>query len=353
MVFKENEIIWDRLKKINKPIVMYGMGNGADKILKQCKLYGIEIADIFASDEFVRGHIFAGKQVLRFSDIEDKYNDCIILLAFAAFRPDLMARIKHINEKFEVLAPDVPLFGDSIFTVERRNELLPKIEKLFNLLADDISKNVFINILEYKISGKIKYLLDCESSRAEVFSNIIQLCEKDVYLDLGAYDGDTVKEFVSQTNGKYEKIIAVEPDAKNYKKLVSYVEGEGLHNADCKNLAVWNFNGKVTFGKKGGRNSSIEENGIEIECKTIDSMLDNQRVSYIKMDVESAECQALEGAVNTLQNYHPALAISAYHFSEDFIEIPLLVHSICPQYKLYLRHHPYIPAWETNLYAVI
>ena len=82
-----------------------------------------------------------------------------------------------------------------------------------------------------------------------------------------------------------------------------------------------------------------------------DSVLNGRPCTYLKMDVEGAEREAIAGARQTIERDRPKLNIAAYHRSEDFFELPLLIHSLCADYALYLRHHPYVPAWDTNLYA--
>ena len=89
--------LWHRLQdaaREGRPVVMYGMGNGADKILAVCEGYGIEISDFFASDGFVRGHAFHGKEVLSYSAMREKYRerglDPIVLLSFASSRPEVL-----------------------------------------------------------------------------------------------------------------------------------------------------------------------------------------------------------------------------------------------------------------------
>jgi len=88
--------LWSYLACSSKPILMYGMGNGADKILAVCGDYGIEIADFFASDGFVRGHSFHGKRVLSYSEACQKYDDFIILLSFASSLPEVVERIARL-----------------------------------------------------------------------------------------------------------------------------------------------------------------------------------------------------------------------------------------------------------------
>ena len=69
------------------------------------------------------------------------------------------------------------------------------------------------------------------------------------------------------------------------------------------------------------------------------------------MDIEGAESKALDGASETIKKYHPKLYVCAYHRNEDFFELVKKIHSLNADYRIYMRHHPYIPAWETNLYA--
>lgn len=90
--------VWRFLAEDSKPVVIYGMGNGAEKIISNLKEYSVEVADIFASDEFVRGHSFLGYKVLKYSDICKKYDDFNIVLAFATHLNDVLERIKK-NER--------------------------------------------------------------------------------------------------------------------------------------------------------------------------------------------------------------------------------------------------------------
>ena len=81
-------------------------------------------------------------------------------------------------------------------------------------------------------------------------------------------------------------------------------------------------------------------------------MLHGESATYIKIDVEGAEENAVLGAKETISKYSPKLNIALYHRNEDMYKIPLLINSINKRYKLYMRHNPYIPDWDTNLFAV-
>jgi len=76
-----------------------------------------------------------------------------------------------------------------------------------------------------------------------------------------------------------------------------------------------------------------------VEVDTIDNVLLEEKVTYIKMDVEGAELAAIESARNTIMSYKPKLAICVYHKKEDLITIPKKILSLVPEYKLTLRAH--------------
>ena len=116
-MINENNV-WDNLKSEEKPVVLYGMGLGAEKIMDTMAQYGIEVDDIFASDEFVRGHSFRGYKVLKYSEICEKYDDFNVVLCFASRLDNVLDNIRRINSEHTVYAPDVPVAGGGLFTRE-------------------------------------------------------------------------------------------------------------------------------------------------------------------------------------------------------------------------------------------
>ena len=110
--------LWEHLKVTDLPIVIYGMGNGADKIIDEMDARGIPVSDFFASDGFVRGHSFHGKRVLSLSEVKEKYEKFIVLVAFGSSLPDVMERLYDLSEAHELYAPDVPVCGGELFDAE-------------------------------------------------------------------------------------------------------------------------------------------------------------------------------------------------------------------------------------------
>ncbi len=346
----EEQGLFSYLKTAKKPIMIYGMGNGAQNILSICDEYDIQISEIFASDEFVRGHSFMGYKVKTLKEIEAEYSDFIILLAFAAFEKSLIEKIYNLADKYELYAPDTPLFGGGYFNYEYLKNNADNFNFVYNRLADDFSKQVFTNIINFKISGKIHYLKNISTTRLWDYNSLLSFNDDTVYLDLGAYNGDTIEEILS-IQKDIKKIIAFEPDAKNFKKLLKNTEH--LNNIECYNIGSYKEETTLYFTGGGGRNSAIRDNGdLKIEVNSVDNILNGEAASYIKLDVEGAEYESLVGASKTIKKYKPSLGVAAYHRNDDFFTLIKLIDTLNPNYKIYLRHNYYIPAWETIIYAV-
>lgn len=342
---------WQRMKADEKPLFLYGMGNGADKIIKVMEHYGISLAGVFASDEFVRGHSFAGHIVHKLSELEETVKDFSVVLGFGAGYQSLYDKISELAKKHTVYIPDVPLFGDGLFTRDYCRKHKSEILEVRSMLADDISVNVFENIIKFKVSGDMKFADLATTPKSEVYENIIRPCENDVYVDLGAYNGDTIREILECSPVK--KIFAVEPDRRNFRKLVKYAETLPENLITTENCIAWSENTTLYFSKNSGRQSTIvaeSENGNPVTARAVDTF--EIPATIIKTDVEGAEKEALKGLEKTIANYSPKLMISVYHRNEDMFALPLQIHSINPRYKYYMRHQLYVPAWETNLYAV-
>lgn len=348
--------LWQYLSASKKTVVMYGMGNGADKILAVCEKYGIAVADFFASDGFVRGQSFHGKTVLAFSDVINKYgkDNIIVLVSFASSLPDVMNNIIKIGEQCEMYIPDVPVRGSTLFCEEFETANKDSIAKAYSLLADDRSREVFKGILDFRRTGRLEYLSATEDSRDIIMSELLNLNEYRVAADVGAYNGDTAEELITLCP-LIERIYAFEPDRKNYKKLELCASN---HPEILPiNAAAWSENRTLIFDDSGNRNAGLNEEGIskrkaEVQAVSLDNII-NEKIDYIKYDVEGAEKEALLGSYDTIRKYAPDLLISLYHRTEDLHELILLVNNIYPEYNLYLRRYPYIPAWDLNLYATI
>ena len=348
--FSALESCWERLKNADLPIFIYGMGDGCNKILAKFEELGIGCDGIFASDEFVRGHEFAGFKVQRYSEVLKDHKNFIIVPAFGTSLPDVMTRLENMAENHTLIMPDTPVIGSECFDKNQFLARFSQAEKVYNLLADDLSKQVFVSILSYKISGDISCLKQIFTSPDEAYDNILSLGGKETYVDLGAFTGDTVLEFLNHTKGSYNKIYALEPDKKNFRKCVANLLH--LNNIELHNAASWKCDQLKAFCGNSGRQGKLSDEGKLTRCRSVDSILSGNDCTYIKFDVEGAEHESILGSIDTIKKYSPKICTALYHRAYDIIELPLLLHEINPDYRFFIRQYSYYPAWETNLFCI-
>lgn len=342
--------VWEVLTECTMPIVLYGTGNGADRILDELQRLGITVSGVMASDGFVRERTFRGFTVSSLAELERQLGSMVILIAFGTQRPEVIDNILSVADKHTVLCADVPVYGDNIFNMQFYLQHENEIQAACSLMCDELSRRTFEDIISFKLSGRMEYLTGCFSEKDEAFRNILRLGEDESYLDLGAYRGDTIAEFLSCTNGKYSHITALEPDRRTFRKLREYAAS--MPETQLFNMGIWSEDCDLSFNASLGRGSSIQKDGSQtLPVTRIDTLYKRRRLTYLKADVEGSEEQAILGGEVTLRRDKPKLNIALYHRSEDIFHLPLLINSINPGYRFYIRQHPHIPSWDLNLYA--
>ena len=172
-----------------------------------------------------------------------------------------------------------------------------------------------------------------------------------VIIDAGAYDVTTAKRFISWIGeGKYKKIICFEPVEQLAKEISKKIIDEGLQNVEVINAGLWDKTEEVQFESNTKGSAQVNMYGKDlVKCTTIDETVD-EKVSFIKMDIEGSELKALHGAKKTIMRFKPKMAICIYHRNSDIYEIGSFIISIWPDCKFTIRHYgTYM--WETVLYV--
>lgn len=341
--------VWHKLENCTEPIVMYGTGNGADKVMDILQARGITLTGVTASSTFVRNRSFRGYQVMPLSYFEEKYESFTVIVTFGTSIHEVMENIYSVARKHRVLVPCVPVIGTTVFDENFLAENEEKLKQAYHLMADELSKKVYKGYVNFLYGGELSLLKEITTPENEAFSEILNLTDSETYIDIGAYRGDTVDRFLSYCGGKYERIVCAEPDKKTFLKLTEHCAH--LQSFTAVNAAVTDTDGEIGFNDAHGRQSSVGGNKMTPSV-SLNTLCKNVKPTYIKIDSEGCEYDILKAGRDILSRFVPKLNIAAYHKSEDIFALPLLIHSVNPDYKIYLRHHPYIPAWDTLLYCI-
>lgn len=270
--------------------------------------------------------------------------DSIVSLFKALGANDLLTRILYAEERKE---PTKGMeYAKKYFETHQAD-----IDFISGLLADDLSKQVYHAAIRYRQTHNPKDAPYYSKHNQYFVKDIISLSDSETFIDCGAYDGDTMKEFLKASKGNYRHIVCFEPVETYHKRLTQRSTGKKV---TAIRAGVYKETTTLQFNADAGKGSSIAptlENTLTIPVCAIDDVPECIHATFIKMDVEGAELDALYGAKATILRNKPKLAICIYHKSRDFIEIPKWIHTLVPDYRLYVRHHAF-SINETVLYAI-
>lgn len=239
------------------------------------------------------------------------------------------------------------------------SKIKSNFSKLIDILADESSKITLVSIIKNWFSSINNFVdnKNWKKTGGEQYfpQEIIKLTENEVFIDVGAFDGDTISIFLKETGAKFSKIISYELDKKNYLKLL---ENINKYKPNIKNKIMYYNLGLLNENKiinyfSGSTSANIDSDSNETgNVIKLSEHLTNVLPTYIKMDIEGAELDALKGAEEIIKKCKPKLAICVYHKPEHLWEIPFYIKKIVPEYNIYLRHHSF-DITETVCYAVI
>lgn len=212
-----------------------------------------------------------------------------------------------------------------------------KYNQTYHLLEDEVSKNQFEKIINFRKNYDIKEMASFECNEAgQYFEDFLRLKSNgEIFVDAGAFDGFTTSQFIKYCPN-FESVYIFEPDSKNLSK--TKLNLENFNRVNYFPYGLFSRDDTFKFSTGGAASRISSEGEISIQVRALDGVI-NGPVTFIKMDIEGAELDAIDGARAMIEKYKPRLAISAYHKPDDLWKIPVLIKSIRPDYKVYLRHY--------------
>ena len=357
LLLRPDRLLWERLRATDKTVVLWGTGNGADKILAVCRAQEIPVCGVFASDGFRQGKCYQGMTVESRQTVLDRFgrDRTVVLLSFASARPEVLEAVRAVMGEVELLVPDVPAFGEGLFDADFVRAHREELTAARKLLADEKSRRIFDLTVAAKLTGEPDFLFRAVSDRNTALRELVRPGEIRTALDLGAYTGDTVRELLD-AGAAPERVYAVEPDVRTFRKLEAYAQAETRTDVIPVHAAAWDGRETLVFSASGNRGATLNGQSprktVEVPGLPGDEILGSAHADYIKFDVEGAEARAIAGLSGHIGADLPTLAVSVYHRCEDLFALPLLLRERFPGYRrFYLRRDAGLPAWDLNLYV--
>ena len=354
---------WEKFKSYyipyvsNKNIIIYGNGIYGKFLFAALSEIGYKNNIKYVINDFIiEPEMYEGVSVVKYDDISiDDENEIIVVgiqntyklieklrndghgyvLADSAqsfYQDNLMGSVYHcIN---------MSVISNVFYRIRYYYEkMIDNEEYIISQYKEDLSKQIIKNRLDFYKTGDCKYIDATPVSDSEYFSQeYYHITDNEVYVDCGAYDGDSIKDFINFVDGKYDKIIGFEPDSISFENLKNNVTK--YSNVKIFPYASGKENGEVRFESTGTLGSSFSDsNGDIVEVKRLDDLLSNERITLIKIDVEGAEIDTLKGLRSIIISQKPKLAVCIYHMMNDVIDIPEYISSLVPEYNFIVRQH--------------
>jgi FkbM family methyltransferase len=344
-------------------LVIFGTGQFGQWILERLRKAGVEPLCLSDNNPARWGSRVNGVEVLSPSDAIERFGQTAVFIVSIYNGSAARRQLREMGCSQVLPAtllfwkyPDTFMPELGIDVPEHLLEDAELIRECFALLADEPSRQELCDQIEWRYWMKPEYL-PLPSNTGELYfpSELVTQIEEEVLVDCGAFDGDSIRSFMRRGQN-FRHVYALEPDAANLKNLLASVEQ--LPAEIRGKITVWPYavgdkdeNVYLVETHDVASKVTLASEGVPIESRKLDSLPWRFRPTYIKMDIEGSEPFAIAGGAALLKDEQPVLAVCLYHRSEHLWQIPNLIHSLAPDYSLYLRRYAE-DCWEQVCYAV-
>lgn len=348
----------ERMQSNGHPIVLCGAGYVAQLTWDFMQRQKMPVDYVAISDAWLKPDSdFNGMPIVGFDALAATSTQYNYIIAMQYIDAPLRTQLEQ--NACEILFYDPTFVGINAgehFTIAWCEQHQETLDDFYCALGDELSKTTLIAYLNQRISAREAWYHEVFHPEHYFPKELIMFGADEVFVDGGAYNGDSVAAFMQalaqQNAGPPAKVFAFEPDIATF-TLLEQNTAE-LPQCVCINAGIWHKATTLRFNASNALSSALTDapDGDEIALDTIDNVVAGEKVTFIKMDIEGAELEALKGAQATISAHYPTLAISLYHKPVDLITIPQYIHQLQPGYQFYLRaHHPRL-ACELVLYAI-
>ena len=355
-----------RKKLQGKKVCIFPMGVGGKTMRDRLTSRGIHIDFFCDNKESIWNSAYHGRKCISYPQLtEMNSSEVMVIIESSSYYEAIKEQLFQ-----DGITNCMRIFFEKVYAEEYIREhddsIAEQIDNVMDILEDEKSREVYGRLTDaWKMANVPDNYFRKICSANQYFEKEIIGCPNTwgkVFVDCGAYIGDSAMEFIKASHGNFQKMHLFELDPDIYKELLSNAANMQKDNRgiiQCYPYGVSNKNQDITF-TSGERNSSIDSstdvaNGISKarpgKVKVLDDILVDEEVTFIKMDIEGAEHDALEGARGIIASRKPILAICIYHSPQDMLELPVFIKSLYPEYKIYIRHYTEV-MFETVCYAI-
>jgi FkbM family methyltransferase len=335
-------------------VVIYGAGGLGRKVLAGLRKLGVEPVAFADNNPQLWGRSVEGLPVLSPEDSARSRGDTatfvIAIMRVGGGHVEARRRLIELGCQrvvpFTYLAWKHPQIFLPYYSVDLPQKVLEDadpVREAFGLLADEASRSEFLAQLRFRLWADFEALNPPLPGEQYFPDRLFKWDNEEVFVDSGAFDGDTIRVILDRYGDGFRRIEAFEPDPINFQKLRRFVDSLEPSVADriaLRAVATGAERCTVRFSASGSLTSAVGSAGeTTVDCMPLDELLEGIRPTFIKMDIEGSEPDSLLGARETIGRDAPLLAVCAYHVQDHLWKIPTIIRSFSDQYSFHLLPH--------------
>ena len=362
----------ESIKSKELPLILFGAGSAGRRLLPLFSMHGAPPVFVCDNDPRKAGAEIFGVPIVSVETAYSRIPQAVVVLAINqnhnAIREQCIKAGFHSDHVRTIRQTPLEFYTHIFQWYWKRDDLeehAAELARAYTLLADKASQRLYLqriallshgadyksyveHIAEHSYIGRVPCPPDIMLPENYYYfnNNVVRLTGRETLVDCGAFDGDSLEQFLlvgQQFSNSTYIAHCLEPDPQNFSNLAqTYDKSDHVHlypTGAWSERASLNFVGSdsPSVDKPSSARVSSDQTGTHIEANALDALLGDEHVSFIKMDIEGAEKEALQGAARIISHGKPTLAISAYHHRDDIFRIPLLIEQLCPGYRFHLR----------------
>lgn len=363
---------WEQVKHrvaLAQGLCIYGAGTIGRQALTAAKRAGLPVKAFVDANANLHGQLVSGVPVISAAELL-KGIDIVV--------PALGRHLAQVRQTLQSCGVDTISLSELYYFSQTPSEpemnywqdlALHRIRylALFLALADERSREVLAAVVQHRLSLDPHPLeAVCERGHPQWFDpQFLPQQSSGIFVDGGAFDGDTVEGFIKAHGPDYQAIYAFELDPQIAARGALRLNNHP--NVHYRNVGLSNRSGHVSIRSTGGTDGGIAGHSAasmaqldhpddpasgetRVEIGRLDDLVP-EPITFLKLDVEGEEANVLDGCKHHIQNDHPTIGLAVYHHAHDIWALPELLWNIRSDYNLSLRHYTDL-AYETVIYAL-
>lgn len=261
------------LEESGLPVLVFGNSDVAIVMSSGIEKAAIFVHAVTVGDQYWKPNCqLLGQSVIPFSVIKRRFKRINVIGCFTPLYEGVISELKNSGIVENLYLPFFDILNFFSFDADFVRQHSLEFNELKDSFVDNLSADTFDRYIYSKVEGDTTALTPVIANNQYFPEDLFKLYDEEIFVDCGAFTGDSIADFTLKVNGRFRKIIAFEPDKVSFQKLV--VNTQSLQNIELIHGGLWDSKCMLSFDVAGGGLSRVKDEGVNEVClDTLDNVL--------------------------------------------------------------------------------